>query len=34
MNSGVKKALLYQILVLTIHGKTKKAHTTTIHLKS
>ena len=33
MHLGVKKALLYQISVLTIHGKTKIAQTT-INLKS
>ena len=29
----VKKALLYQILVYTIHGKTFKNHTVTVNLK-
>ena len=28
-----EKILLYQILVFTIHGKTKKAHTIIINLK-
>ena len=28
-----KKVLLYQILAFTIHGKTYKAHTTTVSLK-
>ena len=28
-----RKVLLYQILVFTIHGKTKKAHAITINLE-
>ena len=30
----MKKVLLYQILVFTIHGKTKKADTKTINLSA
>ena len=30
----LKKLLLYQILVFTIHGKHLKNHTTTMNLKS
>ena len=33
LNLLMKKALLYQILVFTIFGKTQKIHTTTVNLK-